>query len=507
MFKNQLTNFGPSAGFAWDPFGDGKTSIRANYRMAFDRISTFLLASQIFPNLPGRAIAVNNTDYGQSGGRLRNLPALAPPNVKPSSLTQPAAFSTSAQSVIDPNMKTPTTHQWSFSVQRQILRDTVLDVTYVGRRAYHLFGAYNVNQAIIFQNGFADAFKVVQSGGDSPLINSLVAKDTRLNAGETGSQMLRRLYASQLQQNSVAAVADALGSRLQGGASVPSLSVGNAFAFHPFPQYLGGIKVFDSNDISTYHALEARVAKTFAKGVTAHFAYTFSKALDTRSWDPSNSTVSTGNSQSAGSTPFDIYNRKLNYGVSDFDRPHVIQSDWVVELPFGHGKKFGAGAGGALERIIGGWEISGLARWMSGHAFTVFSGSNTFSSVVQTPASCSGCTRSLGNTYFDAPSGLVWFFNEADRAKFSIPAAGSLGDTPRNFFRTSPYFDIDMAVLKRIRLKEHSNLEIRADATNVTNSVSFDNPTAVYTSSLFGRIRNSVTSASRKIQVGAKFNF
>ena len=87
--------------------------------------------------------------------------------MKPSSLTQPAAFSTNSQSVIDPNMKTPTTHQWSFSIQRQILRDTVLDVTYVGRRAYHLFGAYNVNQAILFQNGFADAFKVVQSGGDS----------------------------------------------------------------------------------------------------------------------------------------------------------------------------------------------------------------------------------------------------------------------------------------------------------------------------------------------------
>jgi len=118
-------------------------------------------------------------------------------------------------------------------------------------------------------------------------------------------------------------------------------------------QYLGGIKVFDSNDISTYHALEARVAKTFAKGVTARFAYTFSKAPDTRSWDPSNSTVSTGNSQSAASTPFDIYNRKLNYGVSDFDRPHVIQSDWVVELPFGHGKKFGSGAAVLTSSIFG----------------------------------------------------------------------------------------------------------------------------------------------------------
>ena len=67
---------------------------------------------------------------------------------------------------------------------------------------------------------------MVQNGGDSPLINSLVSRDTRLNAGETGSQTLRRLYSSQLQQNSVAAVADSLGSRLQGGASVPSLSTG-----------------------------------------------------------------------------------------------------------------------------------------------------------------------------------------------------------------------------------------------------------------------------------------
>ena len=74
--------------------------------------------------------------------------------------------------------------------------------------------------------------------------------------------------------------------------------------------------------------------------MTANFAYTWSKALDSRSWDPSNSTVSTGSVQSAGSTPFDIYNRRLNYAISDFNRPHVIQSHWLIELPFGHNKKF-----------------------------------------------------------------------------------------------------------------------------------------------------------------------
>src|SRR5205807_5136744 len=41
LFKNQLGNIGPSLGFAWDPFKTGKTSIRANYRIAYDRINTF----------------------------------------------------------------------------------------------------------------------------------------------------------------------------------------------------------------------------------------------------------------------------------------------------------------------------------------------------------------------------------------------------------------------------------------------------------------------------------
>ena len=69
----------------------------------------------------------------------------------------------------------------------------MLDVAYVGRRAYHLLGAYNVNQAQIINNGFLDAFNVVKAGGDSPLMDKLLTADSRLNPGETGSQMVRRL--------------------------------------------------------------------------------------------------------------------------------------------------------------------------------------------------------------------------------------------------------------------------------------------------------------------------
>jgi hypothetical protein len=508
LFKNQMHNLGPSVGFAWDPFSTGKTSVRANYRIAYDRINTFVLASQILPNLPGNALAVINQSFGQGGGRLANLPALAPPSAAPSTLTQPAAFAAASNTVVDPNIKTPRTHQWSLSIQRQIASRTVVDIAYIGRRAYHLLGAYNVNQAQIFGNGFLDAFNTVKAGGDSPLMDSLLKADTRLNAGETGSQMVRRLYASNLTLNSVGGLASAIASRLQSGQSVTQLSAGLPFFFYPYPQYTSGLNVLDSNDFSTYHALEAQVDHRFHNGVSFNVAYTWSKSLDTRSFDPTITVVSTSNSASANSTPFDIYNRGLNYAPSDFDRRHVFQWNFVEELPLGKGKHFLAGANGAVNRIVGGWEVSGFGRVTSGRPFTVYSGSNTFSSVVQTPANCNGCKSGEGTPFLDSASGLIWYLNPTQTARYSIPAPGQFGNTGRNFLVGPHYFELDASLLKRIPLKnERIRLELRADATNLTNSVSFGPPTATVTSTIFGRINNTVYSGSRKIQIGAKIHF
>jgi hypothetical protein len=101
----------------------------------------------------------------------------------------------------------------------------------------------------------------------------------------------------------------------------------------------------------------------------------------------------------------------------------------------------------------------------------------------------------------------VWYFDSTERAKFSAPAAGQFGNTGRNFFLAPHYFEMDASLLKRITFKEKVQLELRGDATNVTNTPSFAAPTADITSSTFGRIRNSLQSGSRKIQVGAKIHF
>ena len=503
LFKNQLGNIGPSLGFAWDPFETGKTSIRGNYRIAYDRINDFVIASTILPNLPGAAFGVINTAFGQGGGRLSNLPALVPPTTIS---TQPAPFGSNSNNVIDPNFKTATTHQWSFNIQREIANKTIIDVAYIGRRAYHLLGAYNANQTQIFNNGFIDAFNTVKAGNDSPLMNSLLAGDSRLNTGETGSQMVRRLYASNLTLNSVAGLAGSIATRIQGTQSVTAIA-GKPFFFIPYPQYSGGLNVIDSNDFSTYHALEVQLQHRFSNGVAYNLAYTWSKSLDTRSFDPTLTVVGTGNASTAADTPFDINNRRLNYAPSDFDRRHVLQWNLLYELPFGKGKRWLSTSGGLMNRIIGGWEITGLGRLTSGRPFTVFAGTNTVSNVNQSTANCNSCTPGEGTPFLDTPSGLIWFFNQSQRSAFSAPAAGQFGNTGRNFFVGPHYVELDASFLKRIPLNDRIKLELRADATNLTNTVAFAAPTTDITSSIFGRINNSVSSSSRKIQLGLKVQF
>jgi hypothetical protein len=507
LFKNDWNNFGPSVGAAWDPRGNGRSVVRGNYRVAYDRLNTFLLSSAIFQSIPGITTSVVNTSFGQAGGRLRDgVPSLQP-TVSPADFLQPPAVGSGSIRVVDPEMRTPLTHGWAVSYQRAILRNSLFEVAYVGRRASDLLGAYDVNQAEIFANGFVDAFKIVQAGGESPLMNQLLLPDTRRQANESGSAMVRRLFASTLQNNSVAGLASSLATRVQSGRTLPELAGLSPYFFVPYPQFLGGVVVIDSGDYSRYHALEAKLERRFANGYSYLFGYTLSRSMDTRSFDPAFTVVSTGAVQSASSTPFDIRNRDLNYAVSDFDRTHVFQAQWVWELPVGRGRRFGGGAGRAVDLLIGGWTMSGQAIAQSGRPFTVYSGTNTLSSIVQTPATCSGCSSSFGSIHDE--DGLAWYFRPEERAKFGIPGPGEFTNAGRNFFRTAGNTTINFSLAKRTTTVGRHVLEIRADSTNLLNSAAWGIPNAnlLSTTAPFGRNRVPLSGNSRKIMLGVKYSF
>jgi hypothetical protein len=526
LFENDYGKFLPSVGFAWDPFKTGKTSIRGNYRIASDRIATFLFGSSIFQSTPGNTAAATNSNFGQAGGLYRNLApviaALAPART-PSALRQPDPFSTNSTSVIDPDLQFPQVHEWSLSFQREVAKN-VIEVNYIGKHAVHLLGGYNVNQVNVFasvagvaEGNFLEAFNRVRADStyNSPLINRIMSGNAANNGGTT---RFRALNTTALTQGSAATLALAVSQKTCVAADVTAGICTNAqlnqrlldinglpFLFQPFPQFTGGLNVFDSSDYSNYHGLQLILKRRINSGLGFQLGYTLSKSKDNRSWDPSLSTVSTGSVQSASSTPFDLRDRSLNYTWSDFDRRHVFQATYTYELPWGRGRAFGSDMPKALDLIIGGWMTGGTVVWSSGRPFTVYSGLNTVSNVVQSTSDCNGCTRDSGQLVLE--SGRNFWFDAATRAQFAAPAPGSIGNTGRNFFLAPHYFQWDATLSKKFHITERVNFELRADARNVLNNPSFDNPTAVITSTIFGRINDSVTNNARRIQWSGRLNF
>ena len=522
LYKNQWKNFGPSIGFAWDPFKDQKTSIRANYRLAYDRINTFVISSYIIQNLPGQTYSYENTTFGEGGGRLQDgLPPLAPPaGITPASLRTPPPFSTNWTTVMDPNMTTPRTHMWGLSVQHELPHKLTMELNYIGRHGSHLFGGYDANTYQIFKNGFLSAFQALQAGQDSPLIDQLLAGYPWLG-GETGSQFIMDNFGSRLSQNSIGPVAkfineatDENGNQLIGPYNIDGNTTNNQYFFNNFPQFADEVDTLDTHDWSNYHGFEAQLQRRFSNGLQFQASYTFAKSLDTRSYDPTFTTVPTGSSyQSSTSVPWDYAHRHWNYARSDFDRRHALQGDWVWDLPVGRGKLLFGNANRVADRIVGGWRLSGVFTLQSGRPFTVFSGSYTYSDSVQTPASCNGCSPGMGHLQWVggapySPDASLLYFSPDQQAKFYQPAAGQMSNIGRNYFNLPHNFNVDMAVAKTFNITEKQNLEMRLEIQNLTNSVMYDLPySSRFTSGMFGYMAGQTFNSSRKMQLAAKYTF
>ena len=519
LYKSDWNNFGPAIGVAWDPFGDGRTAVRGNFRVAFDRISTFLPSSAVFPNTPGTTFA-NILRVGTTADvRLRDgAPNFAvPAGATPQTLTRAAYPGFGIQEIIDPDFTTPTTYMWSLGVQREIGWKMVVEAQYIGREGRHLIGGYERNQPDIFNNGFLQAFIAAKGGGESALLNQLTALHPNRTATETGAAFLRRFFASSLTNNDVASLAATLNrvTVTQAGVTriLPDAAGLGKFFFTPYPQFLGtsaagGLQIIDSNSFSNYHGGVFSLARRFEQGLEFNLSYTWSRSMDDKSYDPTITRISSGTGQSAQSTPFDPANRRLNYGPSDFDRTHVLQGGGVYELPFGPGKRWGADSNGVVSRLIGGWTVTSNFVYESGQPFTVISGTNSFSNRSSSRANYSG--SNFNPSYRDdSATNVPFLFTPEERAQFTLPGPGELGNTSRNQFRLPPHFVMDASIIKRVRWTETRNFEFRAQIFNLLNNVYLGFPSSgvsVLSGSTFSRDLTSDSSA-RVVELAVKFNF
>ncbi len=262
----------------------------------------------------------------------------------------------------------------------------------------------------------------------------------------------------------------------------------------PLPAF-GSVPVLQSSGSSIDHGLLGRLQRRFGAGLSFLVSYTYGHAIDD----------STG-----GNVAQDARNLKMDRGSSDFDARQRFVLSYVYELPFGRGKAFGTNWGTTLEKLLGGWGLSGIATFQSGRPiFIQLSPSNQNSNT--------GSTRDRPNIAYIVDYNIVHttadpvIANRKDKtvylnpAAFAIPTRGTFGNAPRNYFDGPGMNNWDLMLAKNFRT-EGLNVQFRTEFFNAFNHPSFNQPNRVLDATSFGTITSTLLE-NRQIQFGLKINY
>jgi hypothetical protein len=196
-------------------------------------------------------------------------------------------------------------------------------------------------------------------------------------------------------------------------------------------------------------------------------------------------------------------NPRRSYARAGWDRTHTYVQSYTYNLPFGKGRPWLTS--GFANRILGGWEISGILTLMTGTPMTFGGGGLLNTPGNSQTANLNGPFRRLYGIGTCPPRNdeCAWF----DPSVFSqITAPGVFGNTGRNVFSGPGFFNLDASASKRIQLTERFNLEFRSEWFSATNTPQFNNPnTDVTNRSNFGHITGA--GGARSIDFGLKLSF
>ena len=489
-YNNAYTNFAPVVSFAWTPFADGKTSIRGGYRVAYNRLVSWAL-NVVEQNQPGttrtsiiRPNSTSPTVRASDPGVQTLITQLSNGIVGQDVQRVPPPDRSSTPLLFDPNLRTPYVNQWNLSIQRQIFRDTILEMSYVGNQGIHMFRMINANQSVVSPD-FVTGFKAAQGGVRTGVVGKLL--DTY---GTTLPASVTTLFTNNDIGGFVNSIDTGVFNTVTGGRLT---AAGLTQGYFHNPQFSTGALACTCTT-SSYNSLQVSLNRRFSKGLMTQVNYTFAKSLDDVSDD----------TNAAGTTfllPRDSTNVRLDRGRSNFDVRHQLRGGIVYELPFGKGKTWLSH--GLLSQIAGGWTTSTIIDVSSGRPFTVSGGYSTVVPGTTSNANFNGSPTSVGGVAKSANN--VTYFSAAEKAMFSSPGLGDLG-AGRNIFTGPGFFQTDFAIHRVFVVKEHLKLEMRGEAFNVLNNVNFSQPNATVTSASFGVISTTL-GPSRILQVAAKLSF
>ena len=254
----------------------------------------------------------------------------------------------------------------------------------------------------------------------------------------------------------------------------------------PFRGY-GAVRLLQTRFNSNYHSLQVTAQRRFSQNSQINLAYTWSKNMT--------------NSQNEFSTaPQNTYNLHDEYARANLDRRHVLSVNYIYELPFFQGEK------NLKEKVLGGWQISGITYFYTGLGFTATTSSNDPSGLGLLGSSPSGARPDLiCDPNQNAPHTFAKWFNTACFA--NVPAGQNrVGNESRNVIIGPSTTRFDATLSKNIRFGESKAVQLRWEVFNVFNHTNFTTlALSLATPATFGTVTG--VRDPRTMQLGAKFIF
>ncbi|MGH9534579.1 MAG: TonB-dependent receptor domain-containing protein, partial [Terriglobales bacterium] len=567
FWNSDLKDFSPRVAVAWSPdFGDGwlgallghrqQVSIRAGYSIMYDQFAMGIINSFAANGEFGLSSKIGNAAGSVTDSDVPRFTCLTCLPAPCASLTgagcifgpaptggfpvTPANDLFAINWGLDANIKTPYTHVFNVSYERQIGRSSSLQLAYVGtigrrlpmqmdlamptdvvdpkskmdyftaaRMLAQLAAAGTNINAVKPIAYWQDLFPALAGMNPSPYCPSCGT----VNGAATATQMAYAVFAGNLHNETYALY------ELDTPDAVNGTNLPNSI-FGPYAYYTDQFSsLYSWNNIGTsdYDALQVTYKVQLAKTLQSQLNFTWSKSLDEESAagreGPYEGTGGTGDDLNGGGVVINSWDPMALRGLSDFNAFDQLNSNWVWTLPFGHGQWLGGGAGGWLNELIGGWNLSGLFTWTSGFPITVDNGADWPTNWnIEGDAELIGALPQMQTTdnvvINGQGQGPNMFPNPlAAEAAFSQAWPGESG--VRNDIIGDGVFDIDSSLAKTFPIGDTKSVEFAWQTFNVTNTVRYDVRTAqpaLDSGLLFGEY-NSTISVPRFMQFSLRLRF